>query len=210
MRLVRPVLGLAMVLALLGAGVASALPAPKSSATSKTLFLSRAGCGTTAGEPYLLPAATADSRGCGTVGGLPVNEVEWIALEEDIDEVGVPYASTKKMAPFKIDAAKKVTGQLKAVSWAGSFGGVGTVEFDYHLVGTSTSNRQIDFGKGSVSSAVSPLAPTEVPFSITVPKAASGLTMKAFTFTVWQHGLNVPMSAAGLSGDSYIVFPARR
>ncbi|MCW2543100.1 MAG: hypothetical protein JWM40_652 [Frankiales bacterium] len=209
MRWIRPLVAVAVAVTMVG-GSAFAATAPKTSATSKTLYLSQFGCGTTAEDPYLLPTVQTDSSGCGTVGGLPLDEVEAMT-GATLADLGTPYASTKKMLPFKLDGAKKITGQLTADSWIGAGGGIGTVTWDYSLTGVTTKSKTFDFGSYTVDSAVSPAgSKVETPFSIAVPKPASGLIFKSFVFTVWLHGLNVPFSAMGLAGESYIVFPAKK
>jgi hypothetical protein len=50
----------------------------------------------------------------------------------------------------------------------------------------------------------------EVPFTLPAKPAAAGQKFKSFTMNVVQRGLNVPMSAKALSGDSYVVIPARK
>jgi hypothetical protein len=209
MRLARPALAVALALTMTGSA-AFAATAPKTTATSKTLYLSQFGCGTTAEDPYLLPTVQTDSTGCGTVGGLPIDEVDAM-IGATVDDVGTPYASTKKTVPFKLDGAKKITGQLTADSWIGAGGGIGTVTWDYHLTGVTTKSKTFDFGSYTVDQAVSPAgSKVETPFSIAVPKAAGGLVFKSFVFTVWLHGLNVPFSAMGLAGESFIIFPAKK
>jgi hypothetical protein len=205
MRLVRPAVVIALALALTGG---SALAAAKPPATfTKKLYLSQLGCGSTAEDPYLLPAPGNEDSGCGVVAGLPVSELDYMT-GATVDDVGTPYASTSKTAPFKLDAAKKVTGQLVAESWFG-VGGFGTVAWDYRLVGTTTANKVFDFGSYSAESSASGEEVT-TPFTIPVPKAANGLTFKSFVFTVWLHGLNMPYSAMGLGGKSFIVIPGKK
>jgi hypothetical protein len=209
MRLARPALAVALSFTLVG-GAAFAADAPKTTVTSKTLFLAQAGCGTSAEDPFLLPTAVPDQDGCGAVLGLPVSELDY-QIGATVDDVGTPYASTKKTAPFKLDGAKKITGQLTADSWIGAGGGVGSVAWDYHLTGTTSKGKTVDFGTYSAEQSVSPSGSrVQTPFSIPVPKTANLQIFKSFVFTVYLHGMNVPFSAMGLSGSSYIVFPAKK
>jgi hypothetical protein len=209
MRLTRPALAVALALTMVG-GAAFAETAPKTTATSKTLFLAQEGCGTSAEDPLLLPTSVPDQDGCGTVAGLPADEVDY-QIGATVDDVGTAYASTKKTLPFKLDGAKKITGQLTADSWLPAGGGIGSVTWDYELSGTTSKGKTIDFGSYTAEQAVSPSGHrVQTPFSIAVPKTANLQVFKSFVFTVWLHGMNVPFSAMGLSGSSYIVFPAKK
>ncbi len=207
MRLVRPVLCLALVATGGTALVASAADAPKSSTTSKTLFMAQEGCGSTAEAGRLVEKAGADgATGCGVVGGLPLEEALYQLEGSTPDD----YTSTSTLKPFKVDGTKKVTGQVAAGSWFGA-GGVGTVTFDVHLAGVTSTGTGADFGTTTVSANVAgPDAIVYVPFTLSVPASASGKAFKAFTLSVVQRGMNVGMSAKQLDGDSYVVIPAKK
>lgn len=202
MRLVRPALVLALAASTATGLVAFAADAPKSTTKSKTLYMAQEGCGSTAEAGRLEEKPQADgATGCGTIGGVPLNEVAGLP--------GDDYTSTAKLAPFKLDATKKVTGQVAAGSWFGA-GGVGTVTFDVHLAGITKAGGGVDFGTTTVSAQVAGAAGVVyVPFTLNVPATAGGVVMKAFTITVAQRGANIGMSAKQLSGDSYVVIPAK-
>ncbi|MCU1588288.1 MAG: hypothetical protein JWN31_1781, partial [Frankiales bacterium] len=164
MRLARPALAVALAVTMVG-GAAFAADAPKTTATSKTLYLSQAGCGSSAEDPLLLPTVVPGQDGCGTVAGLPANELD-AQIGATVDDVGTPYASNKKTVPFKLDGTKKITGQLTADSWIGAGGGVGTVTWDYELSGTTSKGKSVDFGSYTADQAVSPSSSrVQTPFS---------------------------------------------
>lgn len=180
--------------------------APKTTVTSKTLFLSQLGCGAEADKGKLLPTAGDETGDCGVIGGVPLDEVLHTVGSDSFED----FTSTSKTKPFKIDATKKVTGQLRANSWLPAFGGVGTVTFDVKLKMFTNKDATIVFTPVTVSQAASPTGPSFIPFSMTVPKAAAGTVITEIVLSVNQRGLNVPMSAFGMAGDSYLVIPAKK
>jgi hypothetical protein len=211
MRAVRPALALALAGLAASGSFAFAVDAPKSTATSRTLFMAQEGCGTSAeaGRLELKPQADG-ADGCGTVGGLPANEV-FHSDEEDFGSIADDYTSTSKLPPFVMDTTKKVTGQVAAGSWIGNgVGGIGTVTWDVSLTGTTTTGKLIDFGTTTVSAAASPgTDEVTAPFTLAIPKSATGLTFKRFVASVGLRGQNLFMSAKQLSGETYIVFPVK-
>ena len=215
MRLVRPALALALAGVAAAGSFAFAAEAPKTTATSKTLFLAQEGCGTTAEAGRLEDKAQDDSGdGCGVIGGLPLAEVE-AQDEEDFGPLGDDFTTTTKFVPVKVDGAKPITGQLAVTSWPGGFtglpiGGVGTVTYDVHLAGVALDGKALDFGSVKASGPAAPgQDEVDVPFSLTVPATAAGVKVKAFTLTVFQHGQQVGMTAQHLKGASYLVIPTK-
>ncbi|MFN2537650.1 MAG: hypothetical protein ABR549_05800 [Mycobacteriales bacterium] len=203
MKLIRPALLLAIAATAATGALAFAADPPRTSATSKTLYLAQNGCGTTAEPGRLEPRVQDDSAdGCGTIGGLPADEL--IGYESD------KYTSSKAVGLVKIDALKKVTGQLAAGSWTGT-GGVGTVTFDVAMTATTTTGKRLDFGSSSVDAKASPRDNiVYVPFSLTPPAAAKGATLKTIVLAVRQHGMNIGMSSKKLNGESWLVIPTRK
>lgn len=208
MRSTRVGFALAAGISLVMAGPALALP-PKDSATTKVLYLSQVGCGSTAEKGQLLSKPGASDTGkCGSAGGAPVTELQYQAGARP---AGDKYISTSKLPAFKVDGAKKITGQVSAQTWLPGGGGVGTIVFDLHLTGDTVKDDLVDFGKVIVSAPASPLqAEVSVPFSLSVPKSANGVRFASYTFTVVQRGLTFPMSAKALGGESYIIFPSKK
>lgn len=207
MRLTRSALFLALAGVAASAAVALAEDAPKSSATSKTLYLAQEGCGETAEAGRLEPKAQADSAdGCGTIGGVPIDEVIYQADGPAYED----YTSTSRMAPFLIDANKPVKGQIAAASWVGEGVGVGAVDVDVHLIGKTAAGRSVDFGEATGTASVTPGTNVVfVPFTLKVPAAAAGQKFTKFVLSVAVHGANLGMSAKKLQGDSYLVIPAK-
>jgi hypothetical protein len=206
----RPALAAGLSVAFLLAGVASATDAPKTSAKSATFFLRQEGCGTTAEAGRLEPKDSGDgATGCGAIGGVPIGEAEAQTGSTAAD--GDTYSTIGKGLPIKLDASKKVTGQLAAESWIGSGAGAGTVSFDVALAGIDKAGKSFDFGTTTVSGSI---APGEnvilVPFELAVPAGAGRAPMKSFTLSVLQHGMNLGFSAKHLDGDAYVVFPTKK
>lgn len=200
-----PRLALALALSIVAAtGLAAhAERAPKTSAKSATFFLRQEGCGAEQTPGRLEPRGGGDgATGCGTIGGLPFNEV--LGSPE-------PYTSSGKGLPINLAATGKVTGQLAAGSWVGNgTGGVGQVTFDVSLLATDATGEEVDFGSTTVSAMAAPGEDVVlVPFELAIPKRSNSAAIKTLVLEVLQRGANVGMSAQQLDGDSYIVLPLR-
>lgn len=200
-----PRLALCLALSLTAAtGVAAhAEKAPRTSDKSATFFLRQEGCGGTSEPGRLEPKGGGDgATGCGTIGGLPFNEL--LGSPE-------PFSTTGKGLPITLDPSRKVTGQLAAGSWYGlGVGGVGEVVFDVALIATTASGAKLDFGSTTVTAMASPGEDVVlVPFELAVPAAANKAAVKSMTLEILQRGANVGMSAQQLDGDSYLVLPTR-
>jgi hypothetical protein len=79
-----------------------------------------------------------------------------------------------------------------------------------HVTAVTTTGAAIDFGTTTVSADVA--GPDEfvvAPFSLAVPATANGKTVKTVAVNVVTRGANFGMSSYKLSGDSYVVLPAR-
>ena len=199
----RLALGLALAVSAATGLAAHAEKAPKTSDRSATFFLRQEGCGSTAEVGRLEPKGGGDgATGCGTIGGLPFDEVFGEAE---------PFATSGKGLPLNLDPTRKVTGQLAAGSWIGNgTGGVGQVTFDVALFGTAANGEKLDFGSTTVSAAAAPGKDVVlVPFELKVPARASSAAVKGLVLEVLQRGANVGMSAKQLDGDSYVVLPTR-
>lgn len=200
-----PRLALALALSITAAtGLAAhAEKAPRTSDKSATFFLRQEGCGAEQAPGRLEPKAGGDgATGCGTIGGLPFNEVAGSAKS---------YSSNGKGLPIDLAPTGKVTGQLAAGSWVGNgSGGLGQVAFDVALVGTSATGEKLDFGSTTVTGTALPGEDVVlVPFELTIPKRSNSAAIKSLVLEVLQRGANVGMSAQQLDGDSYVVLPLR-
>lgn len=202
---------LAVTVAVTGAGLAhgaSAATAPKSSPTSTTLFLRQDGCGTTQGAGRLETTAGGDSsNGCGTIGGLPIEEVFYQAGAG----TSTAFTSVAKGFPLVLDAARPITGQVTSRAWVGrGTGGVGNCAWDISLIGSTTAGKTIDFGSTKVTTAAAPTQGyCQNSWSLAVPAAANGVAISRLTLSLDSHGANIGMSAQGLNGDSYLVLPTK-
>lgn len=206
----RPALVLALTASLAGSvalgSAASAERAPKTSPTSSTFYLAQDGCGAEAGAGRLeVKAVTSSATGCGTIGGLPIDEVIYQAEGPAYDV----YSTVGKGLPIVLDASKKVTGQIAAGDWIGVTGGFGAVDVDVALLGVTVDGRTIDFGTATGSTTAQASATSEVPFELAVPAAANGAALKSLELSVSVHGANVGMSSKQLDGDSYLVVPTK-
>ena len=182
---------------------AHAEKAPKTSDKSATFFMRQEGCGAEQAPGRLEPKAGGDgATGCGTIGGLPFNEIAGSPK---------PFSSSGKGLPINLDPSRKVTGQVAAGSWVGNgSGGVGLVEWDISLVGTSATGEKIDFGATTVSATAAPGQDVvTAPFELAVPARANSAAVKSLVIEVLQRGANFGMSAQQLDGDMYVVLPTR-
>lgn len=200
-----PRLALALALSITAAtGLAAhAEKAPRTTDKSATFFLRQEGCGAEQAPGRLEPKGGSDgATGCGTIGGLPFNEIAGSPK---------PFTTSGKGLPIDLAPAGKVTGQLAAGSWYGvGAGGLGEVAFDVTLVGTSATGEKVDFGSTTVSGTALPGEDVVlVPFELAIPKRSSSAAIKSLVIEVLQRGANVGMSAQQLDGDSYVVLPLR-
>ena len=200
-----PRIALALALSLTAAtGVAAhAEKAPRTSDKSATFFLRQEGCGAEQAPGRLEPKGGGDgATGCGTIGGLPFNEVAGSPK---------PFSTSGKGLPINLAPAGKVTGQLAAGSWYGvGAGGVGEVAFDVALVGTDAKGEKVDFGSDTFTAMAGPGEDVVlVPFELAIPTRSSSAAIKSLTLEIVQRGANVGMSAQQLDGDSYVVLPLR-
>lgn len=209
-RLARPALALALGAVAVAGLPALAADAPKTSTTSSTFFLVQDGCGAETGPGRLeVKKLESDSAGCGTVGGLPFNEVlhQVEGVEPDsFDTVG-------KGLPITLDATKKLTGQVSALSWFAGLvptGGVGRVEFDVAATARTAAGTTVDFGSTTVSAMGAPAQDVvQVPFSLTPPATANGAKITSLSLLVSLRGANAGYSAYAFGGESYVVVPTK-
>lgn len=174
--------------------------------TSK-FYLRAEGCGSTQEAGRLEPKSGADgSDGCGTIGGLPIDEV--FAKGDSL--VFDDYDTGKAGIPVKLDSTRKVTGQISVASWFGA-GGAGEITVDLVLTARTTAGKTIDFGTVKVTkTTASTAAVVSFPFTFNVPASGKGATLSHITLSVAQHGANVGYSAKSLNGTSYLVMPTRK
>ncbi len=82
--------------------------------------------------------------------------------------------------------------------------------FDVAMTGSTVSGAAIDFGSTTVTGTASPGQDVVlVPFALTVPASAAGVSLTTLTLSLLQRGANVGMSAQQLDGDSYVVLPTK-
>lgn len=190
--------------ALLLVGAAAAASASAATPGTQTLFARQEGCGATAEAGRLdTSKGTADGAdGCGTLGGLPLNELLGGAPET--------YSTTEKYKPVVVRAGA-VKGQVAADSWTGSVGGVGTVEVDVAMTGLTADEETVDLGTVTVRAPASPTTATvKIPFQLSVPDEADGVTVTAWSLSVSLRGQNVNANAQALEGDVFVTLPVLR
>lgn len=164
------------------------------------LFLSADGCGAEQGAGTLsVEQVEGTSDGCGTIGGLPLNEAVGATPET--------YSTGEEYKPITVSAGK-VVGQVAADSWVGVVGGVGTVEVDVAMSGLTADDETVDLGSTTVSAPASPTTATvKIPFELAVPADADGAQVVAWSLSVALHGANVNANAQALDGDVFVKLP---
>lgn len=174
--------------------------------TSK-FYLRANGCGATQEAGRLDPKSGADtSDGCGTIGGLPVDE----AIARAEGAVFDDYDTGKAGIPVKLDSTRKVTGQISVASWFGA-GGAGEIAVDLVLTARTTAGKTIDFGTVTVTkTTASADAVVSFPFTFNVPASGKNATLSHITLSVAQRGANIGYSGKSLNGTSYLVMPTRK
>jgi len=200
---------LALLLALVGVLSSASLAlaqtyAPATTTSSKTLFLNREGC---SGEVIgrLLPSA-GNEPPCGGYGGVNCELFVRAGIE-----CAEEFHSTTETKPIKLNAAKNVTGLLKAESYYGPFvPGVGIVTFDVELEMDTDKGSTIRFDPITMSQVASPFGPSYFKFSMPVPRHAIGAVVTRTSMTVTLRGVNYSMNILALRGDSYLEIPAKK
>ena len=180
-------------------------------ASTSKLYLRQEGCGATAEEGRLEPKKGTDSAtGCGTIGGVPVDEV---FVQVDGAEAAMEaFTTNSKYTPVTLGSGE-VTGVIAVGSWnlvGDQVGGVGSVDVDATLVLGTKAGKQIDLGTFSGSVMASPTESiARVPFNFAIPATAVGQTITKVTLSYVAHGANVPMSAKQYDGESFLDLPKK-
>lgn len=190
------------VLGLAGALATSASAAVEPSSTQ--FFLNSTGCGADQGPTTLSTTIAADdSDGCGTIGGLPFNEV-LAQAEVDIAEA---YGTVDGM-PLTLDASRDAEGVIAVQSWAPPGPSLGQVVVEVSLEGNGTDKKFVALGGDRTEVVVAGAASqVDVPFSIDLPASAQGRELRSLTLSVTIRGINVNGSARRLEGDSSLTVP---
>ncbi|MFP5371389.1 MAG: hypothetical protein ACLGI3_11670, partial [Actinomycetes bacterium] len=166
------------VAAALAAGLLAATSASAAVEESETrLFLSAEGCGATQ-EPGTLSVEKnpdAGSDGCGSIGGLPFDEVF-----HQLDAASpMDFTTTSgDGVPLTLDPDRDATGVFATRSWTGGAGAVGEVTVDLVLNASYRDDtnrpRSLALGSGTFTVTGSPTSVvTSVPFTFDLPDTAA-------------------------------------
>jgi len=146
------------------------------------------------------------SEGCGTIGGVPVDEVFY--------QAGAPstttYTTTKKDGmPLIVDVKRKITGQIGTESWTGVVGGAGTVNVDLEVDALTTTGQSVVVSVQKLSAALAPNGPavTNIPWTASFPASLAGKTLASFSVSTTIHGVYVDQGAKHYDGDSFVIVP---
>jgi hypothetical protein len=175
-------------------------------AGDRAFYLRGEGCGAEE-QLYLSTKQGPDGYdGCGTVGGLPINEVN--------HQRGVQAPKTftsKDGVPATLDATRDITGEIRAESWIASLteavGGVGQVAVEVTIHGIDSAGQAVAIGSASESAMVTNEAGTQLPFTIDIPDELNELVLSKLTIDVAIHGANFNQNNLGLEGDSHFTLP---
>jgi hypothetical protein len=167
-------------------------------AATKTFFLRGTGCGAETDLWLSSSKGTDDYDGCGTIGGLPLNEA-----------LGGPESlSARDGLPVTLDGSKPIAGVIRAESWTGDgTPGFGQVAVDVAIFGTTADDEFLTLGEGTVTAMNTGADGVAVPFSFPVPAEAAGKTLTGLTLDVLVRGANFNSSNLGMSGDSKFDLP---
>ena len=168
----------------------------------ETFYLRGSGCGAT--ESFWLSTTTGTDEydGCGTIGGLPINEVLY-------QTGGAPSTfSAQDGVPVMIDASRDVTGTIRAESWTGAgTPGVGQVVVEVSLTGSTDSGDSFVLGSGTFEAVNAAKDGVQFPFTFNLADELQGAQLSDLTISVEVHGANWNSSNLGLEGDSKFTLP---
>ena len=164
-----------------------------------TFYLRGEGCGATE-NLYLDDRSAVDEYdGCGTIGGLPVNEA--IGAEDSL--------STTKAYDLILDGDGQVEVVIRVESWVGDgFPGAGQsvvdVSLSAHPIATGgTFTPPVTLGSGTSEILVAGQDNATHTFTFDIPDTAHETHVSGFTLKVSVRGANVNVNNLGTSGDSY-------
>ena len=171
-------------------------------AAQETFYLRGSGCGAT--ESFWLSTTTGTDEydGCGTIGGLPFNEVLYRTG-------GAPMTfSAQDGVPVLVDASRDVTGTVRAESWTGTgTPGVGQVVVDVSLTGSTDAGDGYVLGSGTFEAVNDAKDGIQFPFTFNLADELQGVRLSDVTISVEVHGANWNSSNLGLGGGSKFTLP---
>lgn len=177
-------------------------------ASDRAFYLRGEGCGATA-VLYLSYRNGADGYdGCGSVGGVPFQEL--------IHQVDGPRPKTfstrgeKDGVPVTLDGTRDITGQIRGESWFSGLlpvPGVGQVVVDVTVYGIDSANKVVTLGSATEEAINTGHEGVQVPFTIDIDDALSGVELKSLSIDLELHGANYNSGNIGLEGDSNFNLP---
>lgn len=169
---------------------------------SRTFYLRGSGCGATEAFWLSVESGTDEYDGCGTIGGLPVNEVIYQLGG------GANTFSAQDGVPAILDASKDVTGTIRAESWTGDgTPGVGQVVVEVSLAGADAEGNSVTIGTDTLEATNTGADGVQLPFTFNIADALDKVALTELALSVEVHGVNQNSSNLGLSGDSKFTLP---
>ena len=198
------------VLLVLGLTTAGASAEGELVAGDRAFYLRGEGCGADT-TLYLSARKGADGYdGCGFY-GLPLQEV--------IHQVDGPTPDTfstrndKDGVPVTLDGARDIEGTIRGESWLTGLDpiptapGAGQVVADVTIYGIDSDNKVVTLGSASEEAINTGSEGVQVPFTIDVDDALTGVTLKSLSIDLELHGVNINSGNMGLEGDSNFNLP---
>ena len=185
----------------------AAMADPTYTETDDRFYLRGTGCGAET-DLYLSDKSGEDDYdGCGTIGGLPINEV--LAAEGS----GGETLTTRGTAPIIVDANRPLTVQIRTESWVGDgIPGAGQSVVDITVTGTPASDGgpftlPVTLGSGTSEVLVVGGDHALHTFELDLPDSVDRTTLTDLSLEISWHGANVNVNNLGMSGDSYFTVP---
>lgn len=169
---------------------------------NRTFYLRGSGCGATEAFWLSVESGTDEYDGCGTIGGLPFNEVIY-------QLGGGPNTfAAQDGIPAILDASKNVTGTIRAESWTGDgTPGVGQVVVEVSLSGADAEGNSVTIGSDTLEAMNTGTDGVQLPFTFDIGDSLDKVALTELTLSVEIHGVNQNSSNLGLSGDSKFTLP---
>ncbi|WP_108664782.1 hypothetical protein [Euzebya rosea] len=182
----------------------AAMADPTYTETDDRFYLRGTGCGAETDLFLSDRSGEDDYDGCGTIGGLPVNEV--LAAEGS----GGETLTTRGTAPIIVDANRDLVVVIRTESWFGDgIPGAGQSVVDVAITGTPAAGGFVPVALGSGSSDEIVVGADNATHTITldIPDTAHLAELSNLSLEISWHGANINVNNLGMSGDSHFTVP---